>query len=197
MDSYAPLYQETSWELLQNDNQEVIARISKEQLNKKRTYVYPRDDANSEFPTVKDNNNQEYYCLQTNTCYTMKLQDLNKDGLNNGEGEYIGVLDNKIVVEGDGDFGAEISHQFCVGDNRNEEKKNCPANTKKVIYIKNNGKSKKCDWIKKGTTLQIRKKRCNTLKSPYNDRKIKHNCPKACGKHAGVGKCKELSNGAK
>ena len=197
MDSYGPSYQETSWELLQTDNQDVIASISKEQLNEKRTYVYPKDDANSKFPTVKDNSNQEYYCLQINTCYTVKLKDLYKDGLNKGEGSYTGILDTNIVFEGNGDFGAEISHEFCVGDSRTEEKKKCPSNTKKVIYIKNNGKSKKCDWIKKGKTLQIRKKRCKKLTSPYNKRKIKHNCPMACGKHAGVGKCKELWNGAK
>lgn len=197
MDSYGPSYEETSWELLQTENQDVIVSIPKEQLNEKRTYVYPKDDTNSKFPTVKDNNNHEYYCLQTNTCYTVKLKDLFKDGLNKGEGDYKGILDDKVVFEGDGNFKAEISHEFCVGDSRNEEKKNCPANTKKVIYIKNNGKSKKCDWIKKGKTLQIRKKRCKKLTSPYNKRKIKHNCPMACGKHAGVGKCKELWNGAK
>mmetsp|Transcript_49041 Transcript_49041/g.54625 ORF Transcript_49041/g.54625 Transcript_49041/m.54625 type:complete len:197 (-) Transcript_49041:22-612(-) len=191
MDSYAVDYQETSWELLQNDNQQVIVSIPKEKHNEKRTYEYPQDDTSTEFHTVKDNNNQEYYCLQTNTCYTVTLQDANNDGLNSGEGKYKGLLDNTIVFEGDGDFGAEISHEFCVGDRRNEKKK-CPPNTKKVIYIlPSNGKSQKCGWIKKGKTLEKRQKRCNELRSPNNEKTIKHNCPKACGKYAGVGKCKD------
>jgi len=70
------------------------------------------------------------------------------------------------------------------------QKKKCRSDTKKVIYVKpSNGKSKKCGWIKKGNSLKTRKKRCKMVL--YNGKTIRHYCPRACGKYAGVGKCKD------
>ena len=62
-------------------------------------------------------------------------------------------------------------------------------NSKKVIYVQN-GKKKKCGWIKLGKSLKINKNRCNNKK--YRGKKIKHRCPKNCGLYAGVGVCKFL-----
>jgi len=70
------------------------------------------------------------------------------------------------------------------------QKKKCRSDTKKVVYVQpSTGKSKKCGWIKKGKSLQTRKKRCKM--ALYNGKTIRHYCPRACGKYAGVGKCKD------
>ena len=118
MDFDAANYQkETAWKLVANTyNNPIIASVPKEELNEKRIYVYPRDDNNAN----NNNNNKEdgvgYYCLPTNTCYTLSLADTSGDGLNSGEGSYTGYLDENIVFDGDGDFESEISHVFCVGN---------------------------------------------------------------------------------
>ena len=72
------------------------------------------------------------------------------------------------------------------------KKPSCPKNSKKVVYVNKKGKKKKCSWVKTGKTLQIRRKRCNSNMYSYLGKKIKENCPKACGKYAGKGICKNL-----
>ena len=44
----------------------------------------------------------------------------------------------------------------------------------------------------KNSKMQIRRKRCNSKKYSYLGKRIKENCPKACGKFAGKGICKNL-----
>jgi len=65
-------------------------------------------------------------------------------------------------------------------------------NSKDIVYVSKKGKKKKCNWVKAGKTLKIRKKRCISKKYRYLDKLIKENCPKACGKYAGKGICKNL-----
>ena len=62
-------------------------------------------------------------------------------------------------------------------------------NSKMVIYITKTDKKKKCRWVKNGKTIGVRKKRCRKV-SP-NGNKVHWNCQLACGKYAGVGKCKD------
>ena len=57
-------------------------------------------------------------------------------------------------------------------------KKPSCQNSKEIVYVKN-GKNKYCNWIKAGKTVKIRQNRCN--KKVYLGKKIKENCPKACG----------------
>ena len=72
------------------------------------------------------------------------------------------------------------------------EKPSCPKNSKKVVYVNKKGKKKKCNWVKAGKTLKIRRKRCISKKYSYLGKRIKENCPKACGEFAGKGICKNL-----
>merc|ERR1711865_1155028 len=65
-------------------------------------------------------------------------------------------------------------------------------NSKDIVYVNKKGKKKKCNWVKAGKTLKIRKKRCISKKYRYLDKLIKENCPKACGEFAGKGICKNL-----
>merc|ERR1711865_1166007 len=66
------------------------------------------------------------------------------------------------------------------------------VNSKDIVYVNKKGKKKKCNWVKAGRTLKIRKKRCISKKYRYLDKLIKENCPKACGEYAGKGICKNL-----
>merc|ERR1711865_36639 len=68
----------------------------------------------------------------------------------------------------------------------------CPKNSKEVVYVSKKGNRKKCNWVKAGKTLKIRTKRCSSKKYSYLGKKIKENCPKACGEFAGKGICKNL-----
>merc|ERR1711865_731249 len=68
----------------------------------------------------------------------------------------------------------------------------CPKNSKEVVYVSKKGKKKKCNWVKAGKTLKIRTKRCSSKKYSYLGKRIKENCPKACGEFAGKGICKNL-----
>ena len=68
----------------------------------------------------------------------------------------------------------------------------CPKNSKEVVYVNTKGKKKKCNWVKTGKTLKIRRMRCKSKKYSYLGKRIKENCPKACGKYAGKGICKNL-----
>jgi len=63
--------------------------------------------------------------------------------------------------------------------------KQCRPNSSKVVYI-HKRKNKKCNWIK---AVKTRKNRCKKL---CKGKKIKQNCPVACGKFAGMGICKYL-----
>jgi len=65
-------------------------------------------------------------------------------------------------------------------------------NSKEIVYVSKKGKKKKCNWVKAGKKLKIRKKRCNSKKYAYLGKRIKENCPKACGEFAGKGICKNL-----
>ena len=65
-------------------------------------------------------------------------------------------------------------------------------NSKDIVYVNKKGKKKKCNWVKTGKTLKIRKKRCISKKYRYLDKLIKENCPKACGEFAEKGICKNL-----
>jgi len=65
-------------------------------------------------------------------------------------------------------------------------------NSKEIVYVNKKGKKKKCNWVKAGKKLKIRTKRCNNKKYSYLGKRIKKNCPKACGKYAGKGICKNL-----
>jgi len=60
------------------------------------------------------------------------------------------------------------------------------------VYVNKKGKKKKCNWVKAGKTLKIRTKRCSSKKYSYLGKRIKENCPKACGEFAGKGICKNL-----
>ena len=68
-------------------------------------------------------------------------------------------------------------------------KKPSCQNSKEIVY-KNGNKNKYCNWVKTGKTLKIRQNRCN--KKVYGGKKIKENCPKACGRYAGVSPCEHL-----
>merc|ERR1712232_1337169 len=57
----------------------------------------------------------DYYCLDEGRCYTVKVTDSWGDGLYDGEGNYVGYLDDEIEFVGDGDFAYEETHEFCVG----------------------------------------------------------------------------------
>jgi len=100
---------ETEWQLIDNDTNSVIEDVSKENHYSKATYLYPRDDPNVQIDATDD-----YYCLKQGKCYTVKLTDTFSDGLNSGEGFYTGYLDGKVEFVGDGNFGSEIDHVFCV-----------------------------------------------------------------------------------
>merc|ERR1711865_915999 len=65
-------------------------------------------------------------------------------------------------------------------------------NSKDIVYVNKKGKRKKCNWVKAGKTLKIRTKRCSSKKYSYLGKRIKENCPKACGEFAGKGICKNL-----
>jgi hypothetical protein len=65
-------------------------------------------------------------------------------------------------------------------------------NSKDIVYVNKKGKSKYCNWVRAGKTLRIRKKRCISKKYEYLGKRIKENCPKACGEFAGKGICKNL-----
>ena len=65
-------------------------------------------------------------------------------------------------------------------------------NSNDIVYVNKKGKKKKCNWVKAGKTLKIRRKRCIRKKYSYLGKRIKENCPKACGKFAGKGICKNL-----
>merc|ERR1712241_903985 len=97
---------ETGWELIDNETNDSIEKIDKDQHNGNQQYIYPIDL----------NQGDKYYCLQEGSCYTVKLTDAYGDGLENGAGTYVGYLDDEIIINGDGKFGSEISHEFCVGD---------------------------------------------------------------------------------
>jgi len=100
---------ETAWQLIDNDTNSVIEDVSKENHYSKATYLYPRDD-----PNVQIDATDNYYCLIQGKCYTVKLTDTFSDGLNSGEGFYKGYLDDQVEFVGDGNFGSEIDHVFCV-----------------------------------------------------------------------------------
>merc|ERR1711865_672180 len=68
----------------------------------------------------------------------------------------------------------------------------CPKKIRKRLCTSVKGKKKKCNWVKAGKTLKIRTKRCSSKKYSYLGKRIKENCPKACGKFAGKGICKNL-----
>jgi len=75
-------------------------------------------------------------------------------------------------------------------------KQNCKrSDSTKVIYksVNKRGKQKKkkCNWIKLGKTLEIRRNRCGKRKG-LDGVKVKRACPVTCGEFAGVGKCKFL-----
>merc|ERR1712241_757967 len=97
---------ETGWELIDNETNDSIEKIDKDQHNGNQKYIYPIDL----------NQGDKYYCLQEGSCYTVKVTDAYGDGLENGAGTYVGYLDDEIIINGDGKFGSEISHEFCVGD---------------------------------------------------------------------------------
>jgi len=106
MDIYAF---ETSWELIDNESDEVIESAPKENHASQQTYLYPNDAS--------------YYCLEERKCYTFKINDTFGDGLNNGEGNYKLYLDNELEYEG-GDaekFKTEEKYILCVGDDTNNE----------------------------------------------------------------------------
>merc|ERR1711865_1238047 len=69
---------------------------------------------------------------------------------------------------------------------------NVCKNSKDIVYVNKKGKKKKCNWVKAGKTLKIRTKRCSSKKYSYLGKRIKENCPKACGEFAGKGICKNL-----
>merc|ERR1712048_214037 len=98
IDTYA---YETAWELLNDETNEIIASAPKENHLSQRKYVYPPEDEG------------EYYCLEEG-CYTYKITDTYGDGLNFGEGDYMGYLDGEIAFKGDGNFNYEMTHKFCV-----------------------------------------------------------------------------------
>merc|ERR1712232_1129391 len=108
---------ETAWELIENESDEVIASAPKENHLSKRKYTYPTDGS-------------DYYCLEEGKCYTFKITDTWGDGLNYGEGFYVGYLDDEIEFEGDGDFTFEETSQFCVGTADQQTSAPVPAPTK-------------------------------------------------------------------
>merc|ERR1711971_1066814 len=114
IDSYAF---ETAWELIENESDEVIASAPKENHLSKQKYTYPTDGS-------------DYYCLEEEKCYTFKITDTWGDGLNYGEGSYVGYLDDEIEFEGDSDFTFEETHQFCVGSADQQTSAPVPAPTK-------------------------------------------------------------------
>ena len=128
----------------------------------------------------------KYYCLKEGRSYIMKIADTHGDGLIKDEGNYTAYLDDAIVFVSDGTLEFKKSYTFIVGTKVQKCKR---GNSKKVIYVQN-GKKKKCDWIKPGKSRRILKHRCN--KKKYKGKKIKKRCPKNCGLYAGVGDCKFL-----
>merc|ERR1711971_1034832 len=108
---------ETAWELIENESDEVIASAPKENHLSKQKYTYPTDGS-------------DYYCLEEEKCYTFKITDTWGDGLNYGEGSYVGYLDDEIEFEGDSDFTFEETHQFCVGSADQQTSAPVPAPTK-------------------------------------------------------------------
>jgi len=139
---------ETAWKLIDNDTNNVIEEVSAENHYSKGTYLYPRDDRNVQIDATNN-----YYCLQQGKCYTVKLTDTYSDGLNFGEGFYKGYLDDQVEFVGDGNFGSEIEHVFCVDNNDDGSVPTptpttaptvtCPSDTTEVIFRKSKGKNRK------------------------------------------------------
>ena len=157
----------------------------------------------------------KYYCLKEGRSYTMKLADKHGDGLIIDEGNYTAYLDDVIVFVSDGTLEFEKSYTFIVGTKAPTASPtkaptskptaapvsqptpspiNPPVcqNSKETVYVNKKGKKKKCNWVRAGKKLKIRKKRCISKKYSYLGKRIKENCPKACGKFAGKGICKNL-----
>jgi len=84
---------ETGWQLIDNESNKVVEDVTGDNYISNKQYLYPRDEDGT-----------DYYCLDEGRCYTVKVTDSWGDGLYDGEGNYVGYLDDEIEFVGDGDF---------------------------------------------------------------------------------------------
>ena len=90
-----------SWKLIENDSNTVIESAPRTNHRARSSYFYPIDGS--------------HYCLESNKCYTFKIEDRRSNAPYNGQGNYKLYLDNEIVFEGGGVEKFEASYSFCIG----------------------------------------------------------------------------------
>jgi hypothetical protein len=128
--------------------------------------------------------NDDYYCLEDDTCYIFEMYDDFGDGMSEGskQGFFEGQLDGEIVFRGSGNFGYLSEREFCIG-NAEPSPPDCEDS---LDFFHKNKPERTCEiWVGKGNLKKI-KKRCN---KKWNQMRIYDWCPKTCGEEAGVGEC--------
>jgi len=136
-------------------------------------------------------NNNDFYCLQQDTCYLFQIYDEYWDGLVGGasHGYYKGFLGSQPtgpIFQG-ASFGEHEFKVFCTGKGF----VGAPACVDKKNVKIDGKKRRNCAWAGKAKNKKKMKRRCRKM---HGGEKVFDICPETCGKKAGLGRCSHLAD---